>query len=142
LLAEAAAALAVSATAVTVLPFRRIAAWLSTQAQERRRGEPWEIEQVRRAIDAWTRRLPVAPKCFSRGLGAYWMLRRRGIDAQLCYGAATIAGELKAHVWVKAGGMDVVGCENADEYALLVRFPDEARSASVHVADDRPDHEE
>jgi hypothetical protein len=34
---------------------------------------------------------------------------------------------LKAHVWIKSGPLDVVGCEIADDYALLARFPDEAK---------------
>ena len=76
-----------------------------------------------RAPGSWTRRLPLPPKCFARGLAAVWMLRRRNLRADTFYGAATIDGRLKAHVWVRSGGLDVVGCEIADEYALLARFP-------------------
>jgi hypothetical protein len=47
------------------------------------------------------------------------------LASTLYYGAATIEGELKAHVWVKSGERDVVGCEVADEYAQLARFPDD-----------------
>ena len=41
----------------------------------------------------------------------------------LHYGAATIDGELKAHVWVMSGKTEVVGCENKEDYGLLARFP-------------------
>ncbi len=69
--------------------------------------------------------MPWRTMCFEQGLAAHWMLRRRKRPSTLYYGAATFDGELKAHVWVKSGDRDVVGCENADEYALLARFPDE-----------------
>ena len=52
------------------------------------------------------------------------MLRRRGISSVVYYGAARLAdGELSAHVWVRAGEHDVIGCEAASRYALLTTFP-------------------
>lgn len=124
LLAEALAALAAGASARRVVPFPRIAKWLSGHVGGQAPATAAEVESVRRAIDAWTRRLPVEPKCFSRGLAAFWMLRRRGRDVRLHYGAATIRGQLKAHVWVRSGDHDVVGCQNSGDYALLATFPE------------------
>jgi hypothetical protein len=80
-----------------------------------------------RAIRAWSRRLPWRTMCFEEGMAAHWMLRRRKITSALYYGAATIDGELKAHVWVRSGELDVIGCENAADYALLARFPAETK---------------
>lgn len=124
LLAEAGAALAAGAAARLLVPFPVLARRL---ARHPRSGPPAaadEARSIRRAIDAWTRRLPVEPKCFARGLAAFWMLRRRGRAASLYYGAATIEGQLKAHVWVRSGDRDIVGCDTADQYALLATFPD------------------
>lgn len=122
-IAEAGAALAAAALAIRLLSFKRIAA--RARAPSSASGAPGDAhaERVRRAIDAWTRRLPWPPKCFVRGLAALWLLQRRGVDARLYYGAATIAGALRAHVWVRAGGIDVVGCDDAPDYAVLARFP-------------------
>jgi len=78
---------------------------------------------LRRAVLAWARRLPWRALCFEQGLAAFVLLRGRGLDATLHYGAATIGGELKAHVWVTSGPTDVVGCENQEDYGLLARFP-------------------
>ena len=122
-LLEAAAAMAGAAGALRLFPFRRIVTRLADPPAVTH-TEPDEVEQIRRAIDAWTRRLPVTPKCFVRGLAAHWMLRRRGLASTLYYGAANIDGVLKAHVWVRSGEIDVVGCENAGNYALLASFPD------------------
>jgi hypothetical protein len=61
--------------------------------------------------------------CFEQGLAAFALLRWRGLDTTLHYGAATIDGELKAHVWVTSGDAEVMGCENKEDYGLLARFP-------------------
>jgi hypothetical protein len=124
LLAEAGLALAAGAAARLLVPFPVLAKRLALHLQPAPAAAAVEIRPIRRAIDAWTRRLPVEPKCFARGLAAFWMLRRRGMAVQLHYGAATIEGKLKAHVWVRSGDQDVVGCEIADQYALLAVFPD------------------
>jgi len=121
---EAAAALSAGAVAVRLVPFARIPKMLAPHEGERPGSNAKDVEIVRRALDAWTRRLPLPPKCFARGLAAYWMLRRRGHAPQLYYGAATIAGKLKAHVWVRSDGLDVVGCDVAGDYALLATFPE------------------
>ncbi|WP_310468701.1 lasso peptide biosynthesis B2 protein [Sphingomonas sp.] len=115
--------LAVAAVAIRLASFRRLAGWIRRPKLPLVDPPAGEIERVRRAIDAWTRRLPWPPKCFARGLAAVWMLHRRGIVAHLSYGAATIAGTLKAHVWVRVGEIDVVGCDDARDYALLAQFP-------------------
>jgi hypothetical protein len=53
------------------------------------------------------------------------MLRRRGIDATLYYGAATLPQRgLMAHVWVKDGVEAVVGCQAANKYHILARYPE------------------
>ena len=110
--------------AIRLLPFRLLCRAMGGTFAARPAG-PTEIAHIRRAIHAWSRRLPWRTMCFEEGVAAHWMLRRRRLASTLHYGAATIDGELKAHVWVKSGDRDVIGCENADEYALLARFPDE-----------------
>jgi hypothetical protein len=124
LLAEAALALGAGAAARLLVPFPILARRLARSPQAGIAATADEIRPIRRAIDAWTRRLPVEPRCFARGLAAFWMLRRRGRAPRLYYGAATIEGKLKAHVWVRSGDHDVVGCDIADQYALLAAFPE------------------
>jgi hypothetical protein len=90
-----------------------------------------EIDSIGRALDAWSRRLPLRTLCFERGLAAYWMLHWRRRQATLFYGAAVIDGVLKAHVWVRSGDRDVIGCENAAEFAILSQFSNDSSSSSV-----------
>jgi len=113
----------VASAAIRLLPFRKLAAMMASRSGARE-ADPVQLRIVTRAIRAWSRRLPWRTMCFEEGLTAHWMLRRRRIASTLHYGAATIDGQLKAHVWVRSGELDVTGCETAVDYALLARFPD------------------
>ena len=122
--AEAGASILASSAAIRLISFRRLAGMLGG-ARAAPPASPSEITLIRRSVHAWSRRLPWRTMCFEEGVAAHWMLRPRGLASTLYYGAATIDGELKAHVWVKSGERDVVGSEIADDYAVLARFPDE-----------------
>ena len=122
LLLEAGATIAAASLAIRLLPFRRLAHALCGPVAKRQ-GSAEDIVALSRAIRAWSRRLPWRTMCFEEGLSAHWMLRRRGLASTLHYGAATIGGELKAHVWVRSGHADVMGCDNAQQFAVLARFP-------------------
>jgi len=124
LLVEALFALALASIAVAMLPFRTIGKF----AVRRSSGaivldDRAVISQVGWAVRAGARRVPFRAKCFEQGLAAWWMLRRRGMNATLHYGAAR-RESLVAHVWVTAGDQDVIGCENKDRFAELARLRD------------------
>jgi hypothetical protein len=124
LLAEALIGLGLASMAVALLPFRtlgRLAAHpLSAKPPSDERAL---ITSVGWAVRAGARRVPFRAKCFDQGLAAWLMLRRRGINATLHYGVARERDNLIAHVWVTADDRDVIGCENKDGFAELVRFP-------------------
>lgn len=111
-----------ASVAIRLVPFRQLARLIGGEGPAARAAER-EVATIRRAIRAWSRRLPWRTLCFEEGLTAHWMLRRRGLRSTLHYGAATIDGQLKAHVWVRSGDVDVVGCDNAADFALLATFP-------------------
>jgi Transglutaminase-like superfamily len=80
--------------------------------------------RIRWAIGACARWVPWRAKCFEQGLAAQLMLRRRGMLSLLYYGAAPEDKRgLSAHVWVRCGDVDVIGCEIAPAYAVLATFP-------------------
>lgn len=123
LLAEACLVLALSSAAVRIAPLaqvRRLASWPLGRPRRRRdltAKVPW-------AIVACVRRLPWPAMCFPQGLTAQIMLRRRGLDSTLYFGAAPNTKDgLAAHVWVKLGETDIIGCEAAPGYAVLAKFP-------------------
>jgi hypothetical protein len=126
LVLEAIFALGAASFAVSVLPLRRIAAAKrrisSTATIEEDRVR--EVARVRWAVAACAGRVPWRAKCFERGLAARWMLGRRQIPTTLHYGVARREDQgLAAHVWLKSGSLDVVGCENRADFCELARFP-------------------
>ena len=133
LMAESGAAIILASAAIRLVRFRRLALLLSRTGRERG-ADPNEVAVIARALRAWSRRLPWRTLCFEQGLAAHWMLRRRGLQSTLYYGAATIDGEFKAHVWVRSGDLDVIGCEQASDYALLARFPERRGAPDVSAS--------
>jgi hypothetical protein len=124
LLAESLAALVIASVMIGLFSFRRIAAL----AAQDRHGAPASSTEGARdilwAVAAWARRVPWRAVCFQQGLAAQLMLRRRGRAATLYYGARRDEdGKLVAHVWVRSGDIDVIGCEQSETYGLLAAFP-------------------
>ena len=126
ILAEAIVWLAVAGLIIAVVPFRKFG---GVAARPVRKPPPAPDarnrvrKKVRWAIVTAARRVPWRALCIQQGLAAQFMLRRRGIPSVLYYGAALREGDLKAHVWVRDGNIDVIGGEAASRYALLARFP-------------------
>jgi Transglutaminase-like superfamily len=105
----AAAALTTTWLALRLAGFRRSAALLerfapagttSLRAADSNRF-PQEIARLTRST---ARSLPFACNCLDRSLALCWMLRRRGIPAQLRMGARKDGTQLKAHAWVESDG--------------------------------------
>ena len=126
MLLEALVLLAFSSAAIRLLPFSRVGRLASLRLGRARSGcREALVGQVAWALTACARRAPWRSVCFQQGLAAQIMLRRRGVDATLFYGAAQDKTQgLSAHVWVRAGRRDVVGCDAAEGFAILATFPD------------------
>ena len=130
LLANALVWLAGARAAILVLPFKTVAQMASRSVVRPAPLGPGReacVERVRWAITVLARRVPWRAKCYEQGIAAFFMLRRRGVPAELYYGAANIEGEgLCAHVWVRDGDAYVVCGEIAHQFAVLAKFPSSA----------------
>ena len=124
LLVEASWCLARSSAAVALLPFRRAVRVGGATAGPPVSGpaEAAQVAEVRSAVDSVASRLPFRAKCFERALAARLMLRRRGIGTILFYGARWEGAAMSAHVWLRSGETDVIGCENASDFHPLAQF--------------------
>jgi hypothetical protein len=121
LLMEAASALALACAAVAFLPFRRAIRLGSVAPEPRRSGS---VSDCAWAVEAAARRLPLRAVCIQKGLALQRMLRRRGFDARLHYGARNEPpGKLHAHVWVSVEGDVVMGGSERPDFAELAVFP-------------------
>jgi hypothetical protein len=127
LLAETLIVLAVASAAITILPFKRIGALASRSSNVRPLSEDERkrtVWRVRWAVQVCAARVPWKALCFQQGLAAQWLLRRRGIASRMYYGAKPDAEKgLAAHVWVRDGDFDVIGCEISKDFAVLTTFP-------------------
>ncbi len=128
-LAEAIVLLGLAAPLIRLVPFRTIAAAMSTPIGSARHDAAViaaTVERVAWAVDRSAKRVPTRALCFERGLAAHRMLRRRGIDSTLVYGVApgdSDGSALRAHVWVHVDSVEVTGGGDLTGYAPLASFP-------------------
>ena len=111
-----------------LLSFRQMTRFFNRSSSEngsREGSERARLRQdVRWAIARAAEYLPGETACFPRGIAAQAMLRRRGCNATLYYGAATLPQiGLTAHVWVQDGTEGVVGHQVAQNYTVIAHFP-------------------
>ena len=122
LLVEASVTLALAAFAVEFRPFRKAIRTGCTPLGDVRSGT---VEECVWAVEAAGRRVPWRNVCIQKGIALQRMLRRRGYDAVLHYGARNSSSEraLEAHVWVTLDGQTLIGGAEADQFAELATYP-------------------
>lgn len=123
---EAFASLAAARLTLMVVPFPVLARRLSAPLRKRRSGTVAIPRRVGWAVSAVGRHSPIPFVCFPQALAARAMLRRRGIPATLHYGVAMDEGKVRAHVWLSAIGVEVVGYVNKSDFKLIATFPEQA----------------
>ncbi len=74
-----------------------------------------------RMVNAAARYGPYRAPCLERSLALWWLLRRRGIAADLRIGVRKAAGEFEAHAWVELEG--AVINDRADIATLFAPLP-------------------
>ncbi len=128
LLAAALVMLPLTALALRLLGLRRWQAALARFAAVR--GGPAADDAVvigrgraaARLVDAAARRGAYRATCLPRSLVLWWLLRRRGIAADLRIGVRKLAGEFQAHAWVEYRGVALNdGDDVSERYARFDR---------------------
>ncbi len=100
--------------------------WLTTTSGDESAARLSAAEIARameQSVDAAARHLPLATNCLDRALTLWWMLRRRGLPAELCIGARKNRERFEAHAWVEMGSAvldaaEVSGSFNAFERSI------------------------
>jgi transglutaminase-like putative cysteine protease len=127
LLWEALAALAIAQLAMASLPFRRIAAWLGTPGAETpataTAEEMCAAQEIGWAVGALARRVPWDGRCLAQALAATGMLRRRGLEGTVSFGArrGESAG-FDAHAWLRLGSCMVTGGPGHERFQIFTTF--------------------
>jgi len=60
--------------------------------------------RIAQLLQGVARRLPYQTTCLEQSVALHWMLRRRGIAAELCIGARKQEDAFEAHAWVECAG--------------------------------------
>jgi hypothetical protein len=65
------------------------------------------VLQVAHVVAMASRHTPTPNSCLHRSLALWWLLRRRGFDSHLRFGARRQQGGFEAHAWVEHNGVVV-----------------------------------
>lgn len=122
LMAEALLLLLAASAMVRLMPFRRIVR-LAQSPLRVPSGDPVDLDRLRRAVEAWARRVPWRAVCIQCALALHLLLRRRGIGSELHYGIRKGADRpLSAHVWLSVDGVTLIGGEAAADHVPVATF--------------------
>ena len=100
--------------ALRVISFRRTYSVLRRLAPESGLGRPMDPEtassrvlRVAQVVAMASRHTPTPNSCLHRSLALWWLLRRRGFDGHLHFGARKQQNGFEAHAWVEHNGVVV-----------------------------------
>ena len=80
-------------------------------------------EKVRQTIETMSWRLPRETKCLIQAIAAQFMLKRRRINSTLYLGVALSKKKgMKAHAWVRCGGITLTGAKAMAHYTQVASF--------------------
>jgi hypothetical protein len=134
LLGEAVVWLLLARLALLFIPFPRLARHLGTfvpptdpralQVMSKGSHEYARIaEEVGWAVTRAARHVPFKAVCLPQAMAARIMLKRRGVDSVLHFGAAKGQDKpLDAHAWLDAAGVEVTGYPVAKNFAEIACF--------------------
>jgi hypothetical protein len=113
---EAATALMVTRVGLRLAGFRRwksVLAWLAPGtapvASMQDAGLLDSARAIARVEEAAARNILFRPNCLEQSLVLWWLLRVRGISADMRIGARKDADRFEAHAWVELGGTVLSG---------------------------------
>ncbi|MFC1451961.1 lasso peptide biosynthesis B2 protein [Verrucomicrobiota bacterium] len=128
LILEAAAWLALAEAAIHLLPFRRIAPHLGHHMSETPERAPPEGEgtakQVGYAVRRAARHLPWRCRCLVQAMAGKVMLGRRDIQSTLYLGVARGEPDIRAHAWLRVGGVTLIDGEHCGDFTVVCSFAD------------------
>jgi len=134
LLPEAVTCLFAARLALVFIPFPRLARHLGTfvpptdarAAQAATEAAPDQVklaEDIGWAVTRAARYVPFKAVCLPQAMAARVMLKRRGVQSVMHFGAAKGKEKpLDAHAWLDAAGVEVTGYPVAENFAEIACF--------------------
>jgi hypothetical protein len=132
LLAEAVACLLAARLALVFIPFPRLArhlfvpptdARVAAAQTATRQDQVQRAEEIGWAVTHAARYVPFKAVCLPQAMAARVMLKRRGVNSVMHFGAAKGQDKpLDAHAWLDAAGVEVTGYPVAKGLAEIACF--------------------
>ena len=76
-------------------------------------------ERAARLVEAVSRCYPFNPTCLKKSLVLLWILRKRGLPAELRIGVRKVGGALQAHAWIECGGRTLLDGDIDQQFAPM-----------------------
>lgn len=77
-------------------------------------------QRIADAVRGVSRFVADGSHCLSQAIATQILLKRRGIDAEICFGVSTESSkDFSAHAWVESGGVVVIGDPGPRVYTRL-----------------------
>jgi hypothetical protein len=132
-LVEAAGVVTFITVSLTFVRFKRLHALLNYTARQPdgaqgRERIPSAIA-VARLVNTAARHTPLRNTCLHRSTALWWLLKRRGLDAQLRFGARKSDAGFEAHAWVEYLGAVVSEDRTTDRDYVGLSLPTLERDA-------------
>jgi hypothetical protein len=111
--------------ALRLVPFRKVQAWVKSSRPGMKTDEVGqagiEIDRAEEILDRAARHHLYPMTCLRRSLALQWLLSKRGLLTDLCFGVRRENGELHAHAWLEYQGQVIGETSLPDEqYARLL----------------------
>jgi hypothetical protein len=112
------------------VPFRKLKVFLGAYMKEDSmyldESNYRTITRISWAVSTVSKYTPWESKCFVQAITAQWMLKRRKILSTLYLGIHQCKDEnIKAHAWLKSGGIFVTGGNNSNMFNAVAKFSNE-----------------
>jgi hypothetical protein len=103
-------AVAAGVPALVRLPLPRLGRLLGGRAPRGPRVSPEAIARLARLVRlAQLAGHPlIRPGCLTRGVTLLWLLRRRGLDIELCFGLDASSEPVDGHCWLELDGVPIL----------------------------------
>ncbi|MCB2087783.1 MAG: lasso peptide biosynthesis B2 protein [Sphingomonadaceae bacterium] len=123
--AEAFLLLAIAYSLIRWVPMRHWRKWLGPLEPQSALAEDQHARAIAFGdlVERTATAAPFAAKCLACAMAARWMLARRGIATQLCFGARKGQDwrSHDLHAWLMAGDSCIIGAEERETYQTMGR---------------------
>ena len=123
LLAQATVLLSAVRLALKFVTVNRLQGFAESKLPRQRSNEDLSAERMAWIVRVAAEKGPHVARCLEQSLVLTWLLRRRGVDAHLMFGARKLNEQMEAHAWVEVNGSALEADEGVYRDFLPINGP-------------------